>query len=229
MLASVLAVGVDPATESFLEHDGIRVMRAPNLPREELGSATKGCNAILFGMNSRCGASTIGALREREVPEPVVCILAGKYTREWSRRCARFLRSGADDVLIGPCLPEEVSASLQACIRRAVPRRTVSTFKVDDRTLEIDLAGCRIRLDGRILSLSPYERDLLLLLAAKPGPHSKAAICENLYLLYGGDFPEDRPCDSIAIAVSRIRSRFGGTPFIGTVRTRGYELRGRVF
>src|SRR5690606_35012623 len=79
----------------------------------------------------------------------------------------RGLTEGADDYVTKPFDLKEIDARIRAVMRRARAREdgpvlTAGPLGVDDEAKEV-------RLNGRVLSLSPKEYELLRLLASKPG------------------------------------------------------------
>jgi two-component system response regulator MtrA len=75
------------------------------------------------------------------------------------------LESGADDYVVKPFKPKELVARIRARVRRFEdPLPQVLT--IGDVT--IDVAGHEVTRDGRQISLTPLEFDLLVCLARKP-------------------------------------------------------------
>jgi two-component system response regulator MtrA len=101
----------------------------------------------------------------RESGVPIVMLTARSDTAD----VVRGLESGADDYVVKPFKPAELVARVRARLRRRVeafapeiPTRLV----VDD--LAIDVPAHEVRRDGRALSLTPLEFDLLVMLASRP-------------------------------------------------------------
>src|SRR5207244_8542462 len=75
------------------------------------------------------------------------------------------LESGADDYVVKPFKPKELVARMRARIRR--PQDSApETLTIGEVT--IDVAGHEVSRDGRAVSLTPLEFDLLVALARKP-------------------------------------------------------------
>jgi len=87
-------------------------------------------------------------------------ILVTKLSRAADR--VRGLHGGADDVISKPVDPDEVAARIQAVLRRTRPELGRLNLVIDDLRKEV-------RVDGRTVSLSPKEFQLLKLLASSPG------------------------------------------------------------
>ena len=77
------------------------------------------------------------------------------------------LNAGADDYVTKPFSPRELTARLNAELRRAASTVDEPTIAVDG--LEIDLAARRVRRDGEDVHLTPTEYDLLRILARNRG------------------------------------------------------------
>ncbi|MEZ5099016.1 MAG: response regulator transcription factor [Thermoleophilia bacterium] len=83
----------------------------------------------------------------------------------------RGLAMGADDYLTKPFSPRELVARVHAILRRvrSVEAPLVATLSFDDGRLEIDTVGRVVRIDGRVVDLTPSEYRLLVALARYPG------------------------------------------------------------
>lgn len=90
------------------------------------------------------------------------------------------LELGADDYVTKPFDPKEVLARARAVLRRkasAIPRpRRISAGE-----LEIDVDCHQVRVGGEVVSLTPTEFDLLIVLAEAPGRvHSRLDLLDRL-------------------------------------------------
>src|SRR6202042_1449018 len=75
------------------------------------------------------------------------------------------LESGADDYIIKPFKPKELVARMRARLRR-LDEDVTEQLAIGD--ISIDVAGHEVMRDGRPISLTPLEFDLLTALARKP-------------------------------------------------------------
>src|ERR1700704_6807211 len=75
------------------------------------------------------------------------------------------LESGADDYIVKPFKSKELIARVRARLRRTDDPAPEMLQIVD---VEIDVAGHSVKRDGRPVSLTPLEFDLLVALARKP-------------------------------------------------------------
>ncbi len=131
------------------------------------------------------------------------------------------LELGADDYLVKPYGLRELIARIRAVMRRLEPRGSRDApMRVDG--LEVDRRARRAMLDGRELSLTPREFDLLALLASEPGAaFSRSRIFEEVWETRWFGSPK-----TIDVHVAALRRKLGDAGWIETVRGVGFRLRG---
>lgn len=130
------------------------------------------------------------------------------------------LRSGADDYVAKPFDGRELAARIQAVLRRS-QGRPAAQAPIRRGPLVIRAAERRAEIDGRVLSLTPTEFDLLTLLASHPG---QAFERERLLdRVWGADYAGDaRTVDS---HVKNLREKLGAhAGLIATVWGVGYRF-----
>ena len=91
---------------------------------------------------------------------PIVMLTARGDTLD----VVKGLESGADDYIIKPFKPKELVARIKARLRKEDVKAELLTI-VD---LTIDVVGHSVKRNGKEISLTPLEFDLLLALARKP-------------------------------------------------------------
>lgn len=130
------------------------------------------------------------------------------------------LRTGADDYVAKPFDGRELAARIQAVLRR-VQGKPVTQGPIRRGPLVIKPVERRAEVDGKLLSLTPTEFDLLTLLASHPG---QAFERERLLdRVWGADYAGDaRTVDS---HVKNLREKLGThASLIATVWGVGYRL-----
>lgn len=135
------------------------------------------------------------------------------------------LEMGAWDYLAKPFDPRELLARIRSLARRRLgtdsARTKRSIYSFDGWTFDLDeqlLTGP----EGRNVSLTPAEFDLLSTFVARPG-----RLLSRNYLLQATHGPNADVFDrAIDVTVSRLRRKLGGAegPVIETVRGEGYRF-----
>jgi DNA-binding response OmpR family regulator len=134
------------------------------------------------------------------------------------------LRSGADDYVVKPCSLAELSARVEAVMRRVRLQPFVPEGAITIGSLHIDHPTREVRLDGRTIELTRKEFDLLYLLASRPdNVFSRRQIMtqvwgdsEAKYGKYGR---------TIDTHISSLRGKLGSSRWITTVRGVGFRFR----
>lgn len=100
--------------------------------------------------------------RKSETPIIMVTARAEEYDRLIG------LELGADDYIVKPYSPREVVARVRAVLRRA-GQAPVTSKRIEEGDLEIDLESHNVRRAGEPLDLTPTEFNLLAAMASQPG------------------------------------------------------------
>ncbi len=91
---------------------------------------------------------------------PIVMLTARGDTLD----VVKGLESGADDYIVKPFKPKELVARIKARLRKEDVKAELLTLAY----LTIDVVGHSVKRNGKDISLTPLEFDLLLALARKP-------------------------------------------------------------
>ena len=133
----------------------------------------------------------------------------------------RGLNSGADDYIVKPFSPAELIARVRAVLRRTSPSLGEEVLRFGD--IVMDLAGHRVRRNGRDVHLGPTEFRLLRHFMQHPGRVFSRE--QLLDLVWGHDvYVELRTVD---VHIRRLRKALNDEndeDVIRTVRSAGYAM-----
>jgi two-component system, OmpR family, response regulator ResD len=144
------------------------------------------------------------AARDSQRPVPVIMLTA--LGEEGDRVLG--LETGADDYVTKPFSPRELTLRVQAVLRRAAAAETATPpqpFRAG--RFEVDVAARRIRRDGRELTLTVREFDLLAFLLSHPGQaFTRPQLLEQVWGWSYGDL------STITVCVRRLREKIEDDP-----------------
>ena len=133
------------------------------------------------------GDGLLVRLREREGTRDLPVIVVSAKDAVWTK--VDLLRLGADDYLAKPFDLDELTARIEALLRRSRPADGAARV-LRHGDLALEPASRRARLDGRDVSLTPAESAVLGALMSAPGRvASKGALARAV-----GDAGEGAPC-----------------------------------
>jgi two-component system cell cycle response regulator CtrA len=163
------------------------------------------------------GIEVVRRMRAAQVRAPVL-ILSGIDDRQEK---VRGLVCGADDYLTKPFDKGELTARLQAIVRRS-KGHAASVIRTGRMT--VDLSARTVQIDGKPLHVTAKEYGILELLSLRKG----MALTKEMFLdhLYGGmDEPEQKIVDVFICKLrKKIAALTGEEHGIATVWGRGYML-----
>jgi len=149
-------------------------------------------------MPDMSGLEVMRRLRER-ANTPVI-LLTG---RDRDEDKVRGLELGADDYLVKPFNPQELTARVRAVLRRAVRAETISDSLIKVRDVEIDLDRRLVKKGGEPVSLTRTEWMLLQHLASNAG--RVMLNTELLSKVWGPEYVDD--LQYLRVWISRLRSK----------------------
>jgi two-component system KDP operon response regulator KdpE len=165
------------------------------------------------------GLEVMRRLRERS-SVPIILLTAKDHDQDK----VRGLDLGADDYLIKPFNPEELSARVRAVLRRGVRTTDGEENIITVGDVEIDLSRRLVKKHGEVVSLTRTEWMLLQQLAANAG---KVMLnTELLSKVWGPEYRDD--LQYLRVWVSRLRGKLENEPskprLIKTLQGIGYLL-----
>jgi DNA-binding response OmpR family regulator len=201
-----------------LSSRGLSVIHAPSLTvaRQILDSQTFDLAILDLNLPDGSGLDLTQPLRAvcRDIPILVLTARSGVADR------VRGLSGGADDYVCKPFAPEELTARVEALLRRARSSRTHVLSYAD---LELDLLTRRMRHAGTEEVLSARETELLAYFLRHP---EQALSRERLLEAVWRDEAED-DSNVLNVYVNYLRNKTektGGPRLLHTVRGVGYML-----
>jgi len=205
----------------FLEADGYSVLTVENGEAALQTVQTGGVDCVLLDVMMP-GLSGFDVLRRlREFSEVPVLFLSARHE---DANKIRGLGLGADDYIVKTATPAEVVARVKAVLRRSQRAAAVVPVTIDYGRLRIDVAAREVLVDGRPVSLTAREFDLLQLLAEHPRQvFSRDQLFDRLWGAYG-----DR--HTVTVHIARLREKLEEDPakpkLIATVWGVGYRFEG---
>jgi len=158
------------------------------------------------------GLDWIRGMRQRGSVTPMLMLTA----RDQLSDRVRGLDSGADDYLVKPFEPEELSARLRAVCRRSGGGAS-TVRQIGD--LQLDLLAKTVSRAGQRVDLTAREWRLLEALLQRAGRVVSKADLEALVMGFEGDVSSN----VLEVHVSNLRRKLGAS-LIETVRGLGYRL-----
>lgn len=163
------------------------------------------------------GMTCLHEMRSRKMTVPVIMLTA--RGEEYDKLAG--LEGGADDYVVKPFSPRELVARVKAVLNRTMPRADQEPDVMTFGELTIDVASHSVKVDGKEVSLTPKEFDLLVFLASNRGlALSREKILQKVWNY--DYFGEDRTVDT---HVKMLRSHLGPCrDYITTVWGIGYKF-----
>jgi two-component system phosphate regulon response regulator PhoB len=204
-----------------LEREGFQTATAGNGEEALLMAAERTPHLILLDwmLPLMSGLEVCRQLRRNPKSRDIPIIMLTARGEEADR--VRGLNSGADDYIVKPFSPAELIARVRAVLRRTSPSLGEEVLRFGD--IVMDLAGHRVRRNGRHVHLGPTEFRLLRHFMQHPGRVFSRE--QLLDLVWGHDvYVELRTVD---VHIRRLRKALNDEndeDVIRTVRSAGYAM-----
>jgi DNA-binding response OmpR family regulator len=201
------------ALETALRQRGYDVVRAMSAA-EALAAAPVDIVLLDMALPDRDGIEVCRELRRRG-DVPIIAVTA----RGEERDRVLGLRSGADDYVVKPFGMAELSARIEALMRRARPAAPAPMVRSGG--LIVDVHARRVTVDDREIALTRKEFDLLAALARQPGGvvTRDQLFAEVWHTTWLGSVR------TLEVHVASLRGKLGDPRLVETVRGVGYRLR----
>ncbi len=216
-------LGLRRAWETALRGRGFSVMGTAQRDAAQVLAESFRPDVIVWAAHDRAADASIRSLRE--YTDAYIIATGADLTPE---RRVDLLGAGADVVLPLPCQPIEVAAQAGALMRR--PRTAMPSPEPSPTTrsrfgpMEIDASRREVIVNGRRLTLTRIEFDVLAHLCAHP--HSVVSRTDLVRSIWGPDWSGDS--HMVDVHVSNVRRKLDqvapGVSVIQTVRGLGFRL-----
>lgn len=223
-MAKVLIIEDDALTaqeiQEALRDDGHQVELAPDGRSGLLRAVGEEFDVIVLDrmMPGLDGLAVLSTLRTAGIATPVLILSALSAVDER----VRGLRAGGDDYLSKPFDFIELTARLDALLRRRDGPAAVTGFQLG--RLEMDLLTHTVRLAGQPVDLQPREFRLLEYFFRNAGQVlTRTMVFEAVW-----EYRSDERSNVIDVHISRLRKKIdpdGTAPLIHTLRGSGYVFR----
>ncbi|WP_109992788.1 response regulator transcription factor [Salinisphaera sp. LB1] len=171
---------------------------------------------IDLGLPGPTGLDIISEVREAGLDYPILILTARS---RWQDK-VEGLEAGADDYVVKPFQPEELSARIQALVRRS---RGWAQPRLESGDIVLDTSRQEVFVGEESIDLTAYEYRVLEYLMLHAGEViSKTALTEHIY-----EENAERDSNVIEVFVRRLRAKLdpdGTRKPIETLRGRGYRL-----
>lgn len=190
----------------YLERDGHVVHEVGDgLEALRWLDANRPCLVVLDVMLP--SADGLAVLRRIRETGDVPVILLTARTDEHDRITG--LELGADDYVVKPFSPRELTIRVRNVLRRVGPSADAMPQVLEHGPLRIDTAAREVLVDAQQVALTPKEFDLLVTLAGSPGKvFSRRELLERVW----DSAPEYQDPATVTVHVGRLRQKLEPDP-----------------
>ena len=171
--------GVRTLAREYLTAEGFRVIVAENGRQALFVARDEKPDLILLDimMPEMGGYDFIRVYRKEAKTTPIILLTA----RLEETDKVLGLELGADDYVTKPFGMRELLARIRAVLRRAYPEIAPTVEVLRGGDISLDKVSRIVKVNDRVVNLTPSEFELLALLMATPGRvYSRATLLENL-------------------------------------------------
>ena len=171
---------------------------------------------IDLGLPDRSGTELIEKLRGDGKKFPILILTARDH---WEDK-VQGLNAGADDYVVKPFNLDELSARINALLRRSAGQARAIIVR---GPVALDTLAKEVKVDDRVVELTAYEYRVLEMLMMRPGQViTKAELTDQLY-----DQDFERDSNVLEVLITRLRKKLDpdrSLNLIETLRGRGYRI-----
>ncbi len=171
---------------------------------------------IDLGLPDRSGTELIEKLRADGKKFPILILTARDH---WEDK-VQGLNAGADDYVVKPFNLDELSARINALLRRSAGQARAIIVR---GPVALDTLAKEVKVDDRAVELTAYEYRVLEMLMMRPGQViTKAELTDQLY-----DQDFERDSNVLEVLITRLRKKLDpdrSLNLIETLRGRGYRI-----
>jgi DNA-binding response OmpR family regulator len=206
----VLVVDDEPMVREvvarYLERDGLRVQEIADGDAALSWLAGNRPSLVVLDVMLP-GADGLQILRTLREMGDVPVILLTARADEVDRVVG--LELGADDYVVKPFSPRELAVRVRNVLRRTSPPPAAPRERLEFGPLTIDPGPREAAVDGRVMSLTPKEFDLLLTLALSP---RQVFSRRQLLELVWDSSPDYQDPATVTVHVGRLRQKLEANP-----------------
>ncbi len=206
----VLVVDDEPMVREvvarYLERDGLRVHEAADGAAALAWLADHHPDLVVLDIMLP-GTDGLTILRQLRVDGDVPVILLTARADEFDRVLG--LELGADDYVVKPFSPRELTARVRTVLRRSRSDAVVMAEHLRFGPLTVDALSREVSIDGTVVTLTPKEFDLLYTLARAPRQvFSRRQLLEQVW----DSAPEFQDPATVTVHVGRLRQKLEADP-----------------
>lgn len=224
-MSHILIVEDDPSLVELLRYNletegfDVSVARDGEGGMEAIDTQDPDLVVLDWMLPNMSGIEICRQMRQRSSTRATPVIMLTAKGEETDR--IRGLETGADDYIVKPFSPAELTARIKAVLRRAHPEQDGKSLTYED--ISMDLESHRVTRNDRAIKLGPTEFRLLRAFLERPGRvFSREQLLDKVW---GRDiYVELRTVD---VHIRRLRKALNDgseTDLIRTVRSAGYSL-----